>query len=44
MSAFSNGMGTDQNNFIQTYYAWNAISKLSFRTSKDGQFDSTNGK
>ena len=45
MSAFSNGFGTEPKHFSQTYYEWNAISKLQFKTSKgDTMWDSTKGE
>jgi len=43
MSAFGNGFGTEPKHFYQTYYEWNAISKLAFKTSNGGEFDSTKG-
>jgi len=41
MSAFSNGFGTEPKHFYQSYFAWNAISKLQFKTSKNVMWDST---
>jgi hypothetical protein len=44
MSAFSNGFGTEVKHFVQNFYEWNAISKLTFKTSKgDKMWDSTKG-
>jgi len=43
MSAFSNGFGTEKKHFSQSYYEWNAISKLQFKTSKDVMWDSSKG-